>query len=48
MEYVDVPVQNISTGNLELRKAVAYGRSSQRYLLVLLLVATFGLLFLDW
>jgi len=40
--------QNISTGNVELRKAVDYGRSSQRQILVLLLVASLGLLFLDW
>lgn len=40
--------QNVSAGNVDLRKAVQYGRSSQRQILVLLLVATLCLLFLDW
>jgi hypothetical protein len=40
--------KNVSTGNVDLRKAVRYGKSSQRQVLVLLLAATLGLLFLDW
>lgn len=33
---------------MDLKKAVKYGRSYQKQLLVLLLAATLGLLFLDW
>ncbi|KAF5838947.1 hypothetical protein DUNSADRAFT_1893 [Dunaliella salina] len=40
--------QNISTGNVDLQKAVNYGRSSQRQILIILLAATLGLLFFDW
>ena len=38
----------IRTGNEHLGKAISVNRSTQRYILVLLIVATFGLLFFDW
>jgi hypothetical protein len=41
-------VQNIKLGNRELKKTVKVNQSTQRHILVLLLAATLGLLFLDW
>ena len=38
----------IRTGNEHLGKAIIVNRSTQRYILVLLIVATLGLLFFDW
>eukprot|EP00898_Chlorokybus_atmophyticus_P000466 jgi/Chlat1/141/Chrsp1S03231 len=39
---------NIQTGNKELHKAVSYNSSSRAYIILILAVAIFGLLFLDW
>lgn len=41
-------LQNIKVGNKELKKTIAVNRSTQRYILVLLLAASLGLLLLDW
>jgi syntaxin 18 len=38
----------VRRGNESLRKTVAVNRSSRRYMVVLLLVATLSLLFYDW
>lgn len=40
--------QSISTGNVQLRKAIKTTASARKYLLIFLLVASLGLLFLDW
>ena len=39
---------NIDSGNVHLKKAIRHNASARLYVLVLLLVASFGLLFLDW
>jgi hypothetical protein len=39
---------NVTRGNLHLRQALRYSAAARRYVMVLLLVASFGLLFLDW
>lgn len=39
---------NVTRGNLHLRQALRYNAAARRYVMVLLLVASFGLLFLDW
>jgi hypothetical protein len=40
--------QSIATGNVQLRKAVRTNQGTRKYLLTFLLVASLGLLFLDW
>lgn len=39
---------NISRANVQLGKAVRTNRSARKYLLVFFLVASLGMLFLDW
>lgn len=40
--------ENLKAGNVSLTKTVAVNRSTTRYLVVLLLVATLSLLLFDW
>ncbi|KAG2489074.1 hypothetical protein HYH03_012510 [Edaphochlamys debaryana] len=47
MAAVDA-THNLTAGNESLRKTVDVNRSTSRYIVVLLLVATLGLLFFDW
>jgi hypothetical protein len=42
------PTQHLKKGNVEIRKTIAVNRSTQKYIVALLLAATLGLLFLDW
>ena len=39
---------NVTKGNTQLRKALRHSAAARKYMLLLLLVASFGLLFLDW
>jgi len=39
---------NTERGNVHLTKAIATNSSATRYMVALLLAATFGILFLDW
>ncbi len=39
---------NVTRGNLHLRQAIAYNAAARRYVMVVLLVASFALLFFDW
>ena len=39
---------NISRGNVHLQKAIQHNAAARKYVLVLLLVASFALLFFDW
>ncbi len=43
-----MPAQNIKKGNVEIRKTIEVNRSTQKYIFVLLLAATLGVLLLDW
>lgn len=47
MQAVDAS-QNIGSANVQLHKTIKVNASSRKYLLVFLLVASLGLLFLDW
>lgn len=39
---------HVTRGNLHLRQALRYNAAARRYVMVLLVCASFGLLFLDW
>ncbi len=39
---------NLTRGNTQLRKALRHSQAARKYVLVLLLTASFSLLFLDW
>mmetsp|Transcript_684 Transcript_684/g.1984 ORF Transcript_684/g.1984 Transcript_684/m.1984 type:complete len:306 (+) Transcript_684:212-1129(+) len=39
---------HVTKGNIQLRKALRHSQAARKYVLVLLLAASFGLLFLDW
>ena len=39
---------HISGGNVHLQKAIKHNAAARKYVLVLLLVASFALLFFDW
>lgn len=47
LQAVDA-THSLTTGNVQLRKAIKTNSSARKYMLIFLLVASLGLLFLDW